>query len=79
MIVLFQRFTDREHPEVYFSKKVSKAQQKYTATEKESWLFFKSMDHFPIFLLVRRFTLMTDHRALTREEGEVSQSSHDRQ
>ena len=64
--MLSQHFGDGDHHIAYFSKKLNSAQQKYTATEKEALAVVLAVEHFSIYLLGRPFTIVTDHKALTK-------------
>ena len=65
--VLSQVFCNEgEKPIAYYSKKLNSAQSRYTATEKETLAFVKTIQHFAVYLMGKTFTLYTDHKALTR-------------
>ena len=53
-----------ERPVAYYSKQLQGAQKRYCATELEGLAIFKSVHHFAHFLMGRRFTVVTDHKAL---------------
>ena len=53
-----------ERPVAYFSKQLQGAQRNYSATELEGLAIFKSVHFFAHFLFGRRFTVVTDHKAL---------------
>ena len=47
-----------------FSKTMDKAQLNYSVTDKELLALVKTVEHFRYYLLGRKFTARTDHRAL---------------
>ena len=49
----------------FFSKKLSSAQRNYSTYERECLAIICALEHFRVYLLARKFTLRTDHRALT--------------
>lgn len=51
----------KEHPVAYYSRKLL---PKFSATEKECLGVVAAVRHFDVYLLGRRFTIVTDHRAL---------------
>ena len=53
-----------ERPAAYYSKQLQGAQKNYSATELEGLAIFRSIHFFAHFLLGRRFTVVTDHKAL---------------
>ena len=53
-----------ERPAPYFSRQLQGAQRRYSATELEGLAIFKSVHFFSHFLYGRRFTIVTDHKAL---------------
>ena len=68
--VLKQSSTTKEdRPLAYFSKQLSLIQQCYTATEREALAVVTAMEHFSIYLIRRSFTLVTDHKTLTKIEN----------
>ena len=66
--VLSQHFEEEggERPIAYFSRKLNGAQQRYTATEKECLAIVQAIKHFAVYLIGRRFSLQTDHKALQK-------------
>ena len=62
--VLSQKFKDGETPTAYYSKHLNPAQKRYTATEKEALAALKSIQHFATYLMGKKFTLYTNHKAL---------------
>ena len=53
-----------ERPAAYFSRQLQGAQRRYSATELEGLAIFKAVHFFAHFLYGRRFTVVTDHKAL---------------
>ena len=53
-----------ERPAAYFSRQLQGAQRNYSATELEGLAIFKAVHFFAHFLYGRRFTVVTDHKAL---------------
>ena len=53
-----------ERPAAYFSRQLQGAQRNYSATELEGLAIFKSVHFFAHFLYGRRFSVVTDHKAL---------------
>ncbi|KAG0435276.1 Retrovirus-related Pol polyprotein from transposon 17.6 [Dictyocoela muelleri] len=51
-------------PVGYISRILSKSEQKYSITEKETLAALWSMEKLEYFLLGKRFTLITDHKAI---------------
>ncbi len=55
---------DEQLPVCFYSRKLSSAEQKYSATELEALAVFETVRHFRFYLLGRTFTLYSDHKAL---------------
>ena len=53
-----------ERPAAYFSRQLQGAQKNYSATELEGLAIFKAVHFFAHFLYGRRFSVVTDHKAL---------------
>ena len=53
-----------ERPAAFFSRQLQGAQRRYSATELEGLAIFKSVHFFAHFLYGRKFTVVTDHKAL---------------
>ena len=53
-----------ERPAAYFSRQLQGAQKNYSATELEGLAIFKAVHFFAHFLYGKRFTVVTDHKAL---------------
>ena len=47
-----------------FSKKLDAPQRNYSTTDKELLAVVKGLEHYRHYLLGKRFTLKTDHKAL---------------
>lgn len=63
--VLTQFDTDgHERVISYFSKKLTKAEKKYTVTEKECLAVLRSIEHFRPYVELRHFRVVTDHHSL---------------
>ena len=63
--VLQQRVQDVWQPLAFFSRKLSSAQQKYSAYDRERLAIYEAVKHFPHMLETRHFTILTDHKPLT--------------
>ena len=64
--VLQQQLHDRSwSPLAFFSKKLSDAEKKYSAFDRELLAAFSSVRHFRFMLEGREFTIFTDHKPLT--------------
>ena len=53
-----------EHAICFYSKKLLPREEKYATVEKECLAIKTAVDVFKVYLLGRRFTIQTDHRAL---------------
>ena len=53
-----------EQPVAYFSKRTTSAERNYTIFKLECLAVVKAVDHFAIYLIGCKFTVLTDHRAL---------------
>ncbi|CAM4623274.1 unnamed protein product, partial [Caretta caretta] len=62
--VLLQMVGDEEHPILYLSRKLLLREQKYAMVERECLAVKWAMETLRYYLLVRRFTLVTDHAPL---------------
>lgn len=62
--VLLQGQSDHLHPVVYISRKLLPRETKYSVIEKECLAVKWALDSLKYYLLGRKFTLQTDHRAL---------------
>ena len=64
--VLQQQLRDKSWaPLAFFSKKLSDAEKKYSAFDRELLAAFSSVRHFRFMLEGREFTIFTDHKPLT--------------
>jgi len=65
--VLQQIDEDKEQTGVvtFFSKTLSETERRYSATERRLWAAFKTILALKDFLLGKKFTLVTDHAALS--------------
>ena len=63
--VLQQRVDDARFPLAFFSKKLSDAEKKYSAFDRELLAAYSSIRHFRFMLEGREFLLFTDHKPLT--------------
>lgn len=61
--ILAQKGDNRYELVSFFSKKLNDAQSKYTATQLELLAVIEILDHFKPYLMYKKFTLRTDHRA----------------
>ena len=62
--VLQQRTPDAWQPLAFFSKKMSTAQQKYSAYDRELLAIYEAVKHFRHMLEARHFVIFTDHKPL---------------
>ena len=62
--ILAQVQNGQERTNCYASKEFSKAQTKYAATKRELLAIVKFTGHFRHYLLGRKFTIITDHKAV---------------
>jgi cleavage and polyadenylation specificity factor subunit 1 len=63
--VLQQRRQDAWQPLAFFSRKLSPAQQKYSAYDRELLAIYEAVRHFRHMLEARHFTILTDHKPIT--------------
>ena len=64
--VLQQQLRDKSwSPLAFFSKKLSDAEKKYSAFDRELLAAFLSVHHFRFMLEGKEFTIFTDHKPLT--------------
>ena len=56
--------SENEHVISYASRSSTDREKKYSATEKEALAVVLATDHFHVYLLGRKFTVVTDHHAL---------------
>lgn len=62
--VLTQNDGDGEYVIEYFSAKLTKAEMKYSPTEKELLAVIKSLRHFKYYIEFNELTILSDHHAL---------------
>ena len=53
-----------ERPVAFFSRKLQPRETRYSAVEKECLGIVAALKHFDVYLVGRKFTIVTDHRAL---------------
>ena len=63
--VLQQQVQDVWQPLAFFSRKLSPAQQKYSAYDRELLAIYEAVRYFRHMLEARHFTILTDHKPLT--------------
>jgi cleavage and polyadenylation specificity factor subunit 1 len=63
--VLQQLVQDVWQPLAFFSRKLSPAQQKYSAYDRELLAIYEAVRYFRHMLEARHFTILTDHKPLT--------------
>lgn len=56
--------TGTEHPVAFYSRKLLPREERYSTVEKECLAIKASTHSFRVYLLGRKFTIQTDHRAL---------------
>ena len=63
--VLEQERDEEMRPMAYFSRKLLNRERSYPITELEALAIVDSIEHFALYLMAAKFTVVTDHRALT--------------
>jgi hypothetical protein len=63
--VIQQRLQGVWQPLAFFSRKLSLAQQKYSAYDREHLVIYEAMRYFCHKLETQNFTTLTDHKPLT--------------
>jgi hypothetical protein len=63
--VLQQRVKNAWQSLAFFSKKLNRAQQKYSAYDRELLAIYEAVKHFRHLLEARHFIIFTDHRPIT--------------
>jgi hypothetical protein len=63
--VLQQRVQDVCQPLAFFSRKLSPAQQKYSAYDRELLAIYQAVRYIRHMLVARNFAILTDHKPLT--------------
>ena len=63
--VIQQRAQGGWQPLAFFSRKLSPAQQKYSAYDRELLAIYEAVKYFRHMLEARNFTILTDHKPLT--------------
>ena len=61
-----------EHVVAYASKTLSPREKNYSTTEKEAFAIQFGTQHFRVYLLGRKFTISTDHSALSWLQGRIA-------
>lgn len=62
--MLSQEIDGREHPIAYVSRSLNKAEQNYSATEREALAVIFAVEKFQAYLGSRKFKVVTDHSSL---------------
>ena len=62
--VLQKKVQGNWQPLAFFSKKLSPAQRKYSAYDRELLAIYEAMRHFRHMIEARHFTIYTDHKPL---------------
>jgi len=62
--VLQQKHDDVWKPIAFFSRKLDKTQQRYSAFDRELYAAYKAVRHFHFLIENKKFTLFTDHKPL---------------
>ena len=70
-----QKVGDRFVPIAFFSKKLSTAEKKYSAFDRELLAIYSSIQHFKHFVEGRNFTIWTDHKPLTYAMASLAERS----
>ena len=73
--VLEQRINGKFRPVAFFSKKLSVAERKYSAFDRELLGMVRAIEHFRNFVEGRAFTIYTDHKPLTTVLASQSERS----
>jgi len=55
---------EKELPVAFYSRQLRERETRYSATELECLAMLESIRHFEVYLVGRRFTFVTDHKAL---------------
>jgi cleavage and polyadenylation specificity factor subunit 1 len=63
--VLQQRVQGAGQPFAFYSRKLSPAQQKYSAYDRDLLAIYEAVRYFRHMLKARHFTIFTDHKLLT--------------
>ena len=70
-----QKLGNRFVPIAFFSKKLSTAEKKYSAFDRELLAIYSSIQHFKHYVEGRHFTIWTDHKPLTFAMASVAERS----
>lgn len=73
--VLSQGEIGVDNPVGFFSKRLDSAQMNYSVIEREMLAIVKAIEYFRVYLLHRRFRLITDHNPLVYIRASVPQNS----
>ncbi len=66
--------TNKWHPCEFYSKRLSQAERKYSATDREFVAIRLSLERWRHFLIGIKFVILTDHAALTYLQTSASVS-----
>ena len=70
-----QKLGSRFVPIAFFSKKLSPAERKYSAFDRELLAIYSSIIHFKHYIEGRNFTIWTDHKPLTYAMASLAERS----
>ena len=70
-----QKLGNRFVPIAFFSKKLSQAEKKYSAFDRELLAIYSSIQHFKHYVEGRHFTIWTDHKPLTYAMASLAERS----
>jgi len=61
---LHQRFQDGEHPVAFISKRLTPAEARYPARDRELLAVMYALSQWRVYLMGKQFDLFTDHESL---------------